>query len=147
MQFLSSPNEKRAGACDVSRSTCLKDNRETYAQISDFERDRRRITLRSSERRVLRQILAWGPTPALHPRTCGDCCQWKAANSRAGGDRDTGRADTEGDGVKDSSEAADDGDSTCISLPANWTSSSGENTSHTSLCVMWVGKETWTMYF
>ena len=69
----------------------------------------------------LRQIVAWGPTPPLQLRTCGDCCWWKPTTG-PGVTMIQDELTEAGDGVKDSSEAADDGDSTCLSLPAKWTS-------------------------
>ena len=71
-----------------------------------FTKSRRRITLRSSKRRVLRQILAWGQlTPLLHLRGLlpvkgsqqpGPGWPWYRTSWQTG------------NGIKDSSEAADD---------------------------------------
>ena len=53
-----------------------------------------------------------------------------------------------GDGVKDSSEAADDGDSTCLSLRTNWTSQQWrEYLAYLIMCDVSGNSETWTMYF
>ena len=49
------------------QSSCLTENREIYSQIFYLQRNRRWMTLSSSESQVLWQMLAWGqPTPPLH---------------------------------------------------------------------------------